>query len=146
MNEKRKLKANEVLNGTWGEVWVNGSYMANVIAFKAEATAKTTTVSMVQNLTDGQKLTGIERKGEVKFHKVNSSITKMLINELKKGKMPTITIISNLNDPDVSGNERVACYGCKFEKAIIADWEAGKMLEESYSFTYEDEAFLDTIS
>ncbi len=146
MGDKKSLKANEVINGTWGEIWYNGQYMANVTAFKAEATAKTTSVPMVQNLTEGQKLTGLERKGEVKFHKINSQITKAMIEELKAGKMPTATIISNLNDPDVNGNERVACYGCMFEKAIIADWEAGKMLEESYSFTYESEEFLDMIN
>lgn len=144
-DEKKKLQANEVINGTWGEVWWNGHYMANVTAFKAEATAKTTSVPMVQNLTEGQKLTGLERKGEIKFHKINSFIVRQMVEELKAGRMPTVTIISNLNDPDVVGNERVACYGCKLEKAIIADWEAGKMLEESYSFTYEDEEFLDII-
>ena len=54
-------------------------------------------------------------------------------------------IITNIADPDSNGSERVALRGCKFDKLILADWEAGKNGEESYSFTFEDWEYLDMI-
>lgn len=141
---KKGFKAEHVFNGSWGEAWLDGEYLAQVTALKAEVTIKTTAISMVQNLRDGQKVTGMEQKGEIKLHKINSYIMKKMSKSFKQGKMMTCTIISNINDPDAVGAERVALYGCLFDKIILADWEAGKMGEESYSFTFSDWELIQT--
>ena len=83
--------------------------------------------------------------GEVKFHKVSSAISSRISDSLKGGRTPAFKIISKLDDPDALGAERIVCYGCKFDKAILADWEVGKNGEESYSFSFEDWDFLDEI-
>lgn len=142
---KREYSPEQVINGTWGESWLDGDYLANVTALKAEINIKTTQIARVQSLVDGEKLTGLEYKGELKFHKVNSYVLKKYVKALREGRMPKCDIISNLKDPDALGAERVALYGCTFDKAILADWEAGKNLEESYSFTFQDYELLDTI-
>lgn len=136
--EKKDFNSEGVMNGTWGEVWFDNEYLAQVISFKAEITHKTTSVTRVQKLMDGQKLTGLEAKGELKMHHINSFVMKKLSDSVKKGKMPKFTIIANLNDPDVNGTERVTLYRCQLEKTVLMDWEAGKNCEESYSFTFED--------
>ena len=76
--------------------------------------------------------------------KVSSYVTKKMSEKLKKGKSPSFTIISKIDDPDAIGAERVALYGCKFDKMILTDWERKKIGEESYSFTFEDWDLLDT--
>lgn len=134
-----------VISGTWGEVWLDDHYMAETTAFKLEISAKYTSIARCRKLMDGQKLTGIEAKGEVKFHKVSSFTAKRISDALKRGKSPKFKIISKLDDPDALGMERVVAYGCKFDKTILADWEAGKVVEEAYSFTCEDWDFIDTI-
>ncbi len=140
----KEFRAEQVINGTFGEMWIDGEYLANVTALKAEVTLKKTPISMVQRLMEGQKMTGLEMKGEIKLHKINSFIKKM--NEcFRRGKMMTCTIISNVKDPDALGGERIALYNCLFDKMTLADWEAGKMGEESYSFTFEDWEILDKI-
>ena len=63
----------------------------------------------------------------------------------QRGKMMTCTIVSHVKDPDALGAERVALYGCLFDKISLIDWEAGKMGEESYSFTFSDWELLKTI-
>ncbi len=141
----KAFKAEQVINGSWGEVWIDNDYLAQVIALKAEVNQKKTAITMVQKLQEGQKMTGLEMKGEIKLHKINSYLMKKLSESFKKGKMMTCKIISNLNDPDAQGQERVVLYGCLFDKLILADWEAGKMGEESYSFTFEDWEVLDSI-
>lgn len=141
----KEFKAEQVINGTWGEAWIDGDYFAQVTALKAEVTLKKTAIQMVQKLQEGQKMTGLEMKGEIKLHKINSAIMKKMSERFKKGKMMNCTIISNLEDPDALGAERVALYNCLFDKLVLADWEAGKMGEESYGFTFEDWELLQTI-
>lgn len=136
--------AKQVFNGAYGECWFDGQYMAEVTACKGEINIKYEAVSRVRNLIDGQKMVGMEGKGEVKLHKVSSFIMKKVSDSLKAGKTPSFTIISKIDDPDAVGGERVVYYNCKLDKAILSDWERGKKLEESYSFTFEDWELLDT--
>lgn len=138
--------SDQVINGTWGELWLDDTYMAEVISFKLEINATYTNITRTRNLVDGQKLTGIEPKGEVKLHKVSSFVSKKISDSLKAGKSPSFKIVAKLADPDALGAERVVARGCKFDKAILADWEAGKNGEESYSFTCEDWDFIDAIT
>ena len=63
--------------------------------------------------------------------------------KLKSGKAPSFTIITKIDDPDAIGVERIALYGCKFDKMTLADWERKKNAEESYNFTFEDWELLD---
>lgn len=137
--------ADQVINGTFGEVWLDDTMMAEVTSFKLEINANYTAINRTGHLIAGQKLTGIEPKGEVKMHKVSSFVSKRISDALKKGKVPSFKIVAKLADPDALGAERVVAYGCKFDKAILADWEAGKPGEESYSFTAEDWDYIDTI-
>ena len=130
----KDFTANQVINGTWGQIWYDGEYMAELMSFKAEVGYKKTAVSQVQKMTEGQKITGLEPKGEFKLHHVNDSEQAAV----KAGKTPTHTIISNVDDPDAVGAERVAYYNCVLDKMILADFEAGKLGERSYAFTYDD--------
>lgn len=141
----KEFKAEQVINGTWGEAWLDGDYLAQVTGLKAEVPLKKTAVGMVQRLQEGQKMTGLELKGEIKLHKINSTIMKKMSENFKRGKMMTCKIISNLKDPDALGGERVVLYDCLFDKLILADWEQGKMGEESYSFTFSDWDILQSI-
>lgn len=142
---EKEFKAEQVINGSWGEAWLDSDYLAQVTALKAEVTPKKTAIAMVQRLNEGQKMTGLELKGEIKLHKINSAIMRKMSEYFKRGKMMTCTIVSNVNDPDALGAERVALYNCLFDKLILADWEAGKMGEESYSFTFDNWEILEAI-
>ncbi len=135
--------SNQVFNGTFGELWMDGEYMAETDSCKAEVTVKYEAVSRCRNLVDGQKMSGMECKGEVKFKKVSSTITKKMSEKLKAGKVPSFTLITKIEDPNAIGAERVALYQCKFDKVILADWERGKLGEESYGFSFEDWELLD---
>lgn len=138
-------RSENVINGTWGELWFDGDYMAEVLSCKGELNIKYTAITRTRHLIDGQKMTGIEGKGEFKLQKVSSTVMSKVSDALKQGRTPSFTIISKVADPDALGAERVAFYSCKIDKAILMDWEAGKNGEESYSFTFEDWEILDKI-
>lgn len=134
-----------VMNGTFGEVWFDGEYMAEVKKCRLEVAIEYTEIGRVRNLTPGQKMTALKPEGEVTFNKVSSTVTKKVAAKLKKGQAPKFTIISNLDDPAALGAERVAAYGCAFEKMTLADWENGSLTEENYSFKFENYELLDTV-
>ena len=135
-----------VISGTQGEVWIDGFYMAEVTGCEAKMTLKKQEVNQVKVMGGGQKVIGVEGKGTVKFNKVSSHMLVKLAESIKAGKTATATIISKLDDPDAYGVERVALNNCVFDEVTLVDWEAGKLGEESYSFTFSDFELLDTIA
>lgn len=133
----------QAMLGTFGEVWLDDDYMAEAKKLRAEVTINYDDVKMARKLMTGKKMTGLEGTGEIQLVKVSSAMAKKISDKIKAGKTPSFKIISKLKDPDAIGAERVVLYGCKFEKATLADWEHGNIGSESYSFTFEDWDLLD---
>ncbi len=141
----KEFEANQVINGSFGDAWVDDEYLGEVTSGKAEVEITYTDISRARHLINGKKMTKAEGKGSIKLHHVRSNIAKKLSDAIKSGKTLSVKVIMRLEDPDALGAERVVLYGCKFSKAILMDWEAGKETEESYDFTFEDWDFLDLI-
>lgn len=141
----KEFRPEQVISGTWGQIWYDGEYMAELVSCKAEVSYKKTAVAQVQKMVDGQKIIGLEPKGEFKIHHVNSTVMKKENEAIKKGKTPVHTIISNVDDPDAIGAERVAYSGCILDKLVLADFEQGKLGERSYAFTFDDWDVMESI-
>ena len=140
----RKMDSSQVMLGTWGELWIDDEYMAEVTKARAEVKISYDDIKRVRNLMTGKKMTGLEGEGEVEMHKVSSFMLVKINQYLKEGKTPKFTMIIKLDDPDAIGGERVALYDVKFEKMTLADWENAANGKESFSFTFEDWDVLDT--
>lgn len=139
------FRPEQVINGTYGELWFDGEYLAQVTACKAEVNFKKTAIPQCGTLIEGQKITGLEPKGEFKIHHINNFVMNKVSATVKAGRTPTHTIITSVSDPDAIGSERVSFTGCVLDKMILADWEAGKTGEESYGFTFADWEPMQTI-
>ena len=142
----QQFDSGRVINGTWGEVWVDDMYLAEVEEAKAEIDLTYADVPTVRKMSVGKKLVKTEGKGSLKMHHVRSNIAKRVADSAKAGKAPSFKIIYKVDDPDAYGAERVALYNCKFDKAILMDFAVAKTSEESYGFTFEDHEFLDHIT
>lgn len=140
-----KYAPEKTINGTFGELWIDDYYLAEVTGLEAKATLEKSEVNQTCTLAKGYKITGIDCKGTIKLNKVTSYFQILLSDAIKKGKTPTCTIISKLKDPDSSGAERVKLMGCTFDEITLANWEAKKLGEESIPFSFTDWEFLDTI-
>lgn len=138
-------KPEQVINGTWGEVWLDSDYISEVTGLEAKVTPKTESISQVRQLVDGTKITGLECKGTLKMNKISSRFIKLLSANMKKGIQTEFTIISKLDDPSSLGSERVKLIGCVFTELTLADWELKKNLEDSMAFTFRDWEPLDLI-
>lgn len=141
----KTFKPEDVINGTWGEVWVDTDYMAQVTALQAKFKLTKTDVQQTRTLSKGQKITGVEGTGTMKLNHTSSYFVSKTLADIKQGKSTLVTITSNLDDPAVEGNERVKLTGVTLDEVTLADWEAGKLGEESIPFTFQDAELIDAI-
>ena len=135
-----------VINGTFGEVWCNSTYLAEATALQAKVSLEKSEVNQTGTLAKGYKITGIDGKGTLKMNKVSSYFISLISANLKQGKTTSVTIISNLADPDAFGTERIQLNNCTFDELTLVDWEAKKLTEESVAFTFSDWEVLDSIN
>ncbi len=139
------VRPEKVFNGTFGELWIDDYYLAEVTGLEAKITLKKSEVNQTGTLFTGYKVTGIEGKGTVKLNKVSSYFITKMNENMKAGKATVCTIMSKLADPEAGGTERVKFTGCTFDELILASWEAGKLGEESYPFTFTGWEVLDSV-
>jgi hypothetical protein len=137
------MEAKRVMYGSQGEAWIDGDYMAEVESVKASVSYTKVEVKMVKHLGKDFKIVGWEGKGTVKLHKVDSYFIKKYADAIRNGQQMPVTIISKVSDPDAVGEERVALKNVLFDGIDLANWEVGKIGEESLNFTFSDFEILD---
>lgn len=141
-----KYSPEKTLNGTFGSLWIDDYYMAEVTGLEAKITLEKTEVNQTGSLEKGYKITGIDCKGTIKLNKVTSYFIQKMSDNLKSGKATICTIISLVADPDSDGQERIKLTGCTFDELTLANWEAKKLGEESIPFSFTGWEVLDTIA
>lgn len=141
----KKYAAKNVINGTFGEMWINSEYIAEVTGLQAKVAYNKSDVNQIGQLMTGSKVTSAKGTGTIKLNKVTSRFLELCKDDINTGIIPEFTIISNLRDPDALGAERVRLTGCTFDELTLADWEANKFGEENVPFTFTGFNYLDTI-
>lgn len=137
--------AKRAINGTYGEVWLEGELVREATGLKADIGLKFVDVPMCGDLAEHKKVSGTSGNGSITMTKVNSRMAIKLSDMLKKGKTPTFTIISKLADPDAYGAERVVLKNCQFSTLTLADWTSGQVGSITQNFTFTDWDYLDII-
>ncbi|WP_293823934.1 phage tail tube protein [Phascolarctobacterium succinatutens] len=138
------FNASQVMSGTQGEIWIDGKYMAEVTAFKAEIKLIKEEVNQVKKMFKQYKVTGCEGTGNVKMNHVSSYFMNLLAENIKKARQTAVTIVVKLDDPDAVGAERISITDATFDKLTLMDWEAKKLTSDDYDFTFTEFDILDT--
>lgn len=142
-----KLRGNEQINGTWGQVWWDGELVFELDSFEAKVSANRETVTI--GMSEDSKLVGLKGEGSMKVKKVFSRGKKKLLDAWKNGEDPRSTIVTKLKDPDTIGkqSERVSIGNVWFDELTLTQFEKAKKLEDEYKFgfTPNDADYLDTI-
>ena len=136
----------EVINGTWGEVWISDSKIAEIKSFQAKDEYEKEEVKMAGKMHTSHKIMAVSGKGSCSVHKVNSYQAGRIGSQVRNGKTPHFTIIAKLADPDSRGAERIAFEGVVFDDLTLMDWEVGTLGSVEMPFTYETYKFLDKIN
>lgn len=142
---QKGYRPEQVISGTYGEVWIDGDYCAEAIGLKANIKLDKEEIKRCRTLAKGYKTTGITCTGSVKLNKIDSILAKKISDNLKLGKATVMTLISKLSDPDALGAERIVIRDATFDEINLMDWEAHKILEEDLQFTFSDWDWLDAI-
>jgi hypothetical protein len=137
--------AKRVINGLWGSLYLDNEEIAEVISFQAKEEYQKEDVPQAGKMVKGKKIVGIDSKGSVSLHKVNSRLAKKINTLVRSGKTPSFTFTSMLKDPDAYGYERVAVKGVVFDDLTHADWEVGVLGKIEAPFTYQDLTYIDAI-
>jgi len=142
-----KIRGNNQINGTWGQVWLDGELVFELESFEAKVTANRETVTI--GMSEDSKLVGLKGEGTMKVKKVFDRGKKKLLDAWKKGEDPRSTIVTKLKDPDTVGkqSERVSLDNVWFDELTLTQFEIGKKGEDEYKFgfTPDDADYLDTI-
>lgn len=141
----RAFTPERVINGTFGEVWLDGTYLPQATGLEAKFSLDKEEVHQCRKISKGYKVTGSDGKGTLKMNKTDSTLINIVGEDLQSGRMTEHTIISKLDDPDAWGAERIQFEGVKFDELTLADWELKKLGTESIPFTFESYTILDLI-
>lgn len=132
-----ELDASRVCSGTYGKIFVDGEWQTQV----SETTADVE-IDMKELLTCGSEWTGHKAgakkgTGSLKEFKVTS---KMIENGFKK-----FEIISELDDPEAYGYERIRLKNCRVTKISLINFKPGEVIENEYPFVFDGYELLDKI-
>lgn len=134
-----------VINGTFGEVWLDGDKVAEAYGLTAEVEIDKEDVPICGKMGTDTKMMGYKGTGTIKVYKVNSRLIIKLSEQLKQGINPRFQILSALKDPAAFGAERILIKDAAFDKLTLANWEAKQKGEVESPFTFTDWEPIDVI-
>ena len=88
------LKAKNVINGTYGTVWLEGEEVFEIKSFQAKDEYQKEEILGVGKMHKSYKITSVDGKGSLSVHKVNSRQIKNIGKQVREGKTPTFTVIA----------------------------------------------------
>lgn len=136
--------AKRILNGVWGEIWVDGEKIAECTACRGVVAKNKQTVNLCGQFMDDTKATSGTGTGSLTLYKVDSGFIQRQ-RGIQDGEDARYTVISKLKDPDSYGAERVAFYNVSFDDLTLADWQAATIGTVTAAFTFSRYELLDTI-
>lgn len=141
-----ELDSTRVINGKFGEIWMDGEWLSNFHTLEAIAELQYEKVKRSGNRADGNKVIGIEYSGTITGYKVTSELARKVaqVFDNRQGAF-VCEIIAKLADPEAYGHERVRLKGVQFTRVNLANFEHGTFVEEEWPFVFDGVEWLDPI-
>ena len=128
--------AKRVINGTFGEVWLDGEKVAECTACQLRVGKNKQTINLCGQFMDDSKATNGSGSGSLTLYKVDSGLIEKQV-DLQDGV--------DRRYPDGWGAERVAVYNVSFDDLTLADWKAATVGTVTAAFTFSRFELLDQI-
>ena len=129
------LSANRVLSGSFAEVWVDGSRIA-------EASAIQLTVKMLRSdvqigMDVDSKITGWRGEGQLRLRQVFSRFFD-IVEGAGQGRDIRVTITTALKDPDAAdgAEERYSVDNVAFTELPFMNYKMGEVNQQKLPFTF----------
>lgn len=130
------IPAKRQINGTFGEVYINGIHFGDIEKCNAEIDIEREAVNMAGSLGEDSKITGTKGSGSLTFKKVYSREIALIFPMIKSGKDIRAVIVTNLKDPDSYGSEKIQISDVWFNNLTIIDFELKKLLTRELKFGF----------
>lgn len=142
---QRDVQDRQIINGTFGELWVNNEYLATVKSFEAKVNLTYADVNRPRDLWDGKKLLKLDGQGSFVIQKYSSLAIRLMHEKLEKGEIPNIKLMGKLDDPASMGAERVVLKNVTFNNFTLMSFEHAKENEENFDFNFRHYELYDFI-
>ncbi len=110
----QRLDQNKILKGTNGYLWINDKFMAHIKKVEIKVTGTFEDVSVCSSYATYPVYTGWSGEGTLTFQKINSEFLTLMAKAFKEDIMPSIKIVSKLEDRPTKKAERIAIYNVVF--------------------------------
>ena len=142
---KQNTTAKRVVNGSKGKMYLDGEYVAMVTSLSAKVAWNKETVYIDGTIMEDQKTISGKGTGSVEMEKVSSFMQQKIGEAVRSGRDVRFTILSDLNDEDAYGAERVEIRNVSFDEVDLVNWTKGKKVTGTYPFTFSDWTIIDEI-
>ena len=129
------LSANRVLSGSFAEVWVDGSRIAEASAIQLTVQLIRTDVQIGMDVDS--KITGWRGEGQLRLRQVFSRFFEVVENAAQ-GRDVRVTITTALKDPDsMNGEEeRYSVDNVALDSLPLVNYATGKVNEQVIPFRF----------
>lgn len=145
MADRAMPRAGQVISGTHGYLWINGSIVYEVLSFEARIETDREDITFAGQMTKDSKLMAVSGTWTATVRKMYSR-SKEIAENLMKGIDTRATLIGKLADPDNGGTERIQFSNCWFDGATLMAFESGSVCEDELSGGFTSMKYLDTIA
>lgn len=142
----RKITAPNIISGTHGKIWWDGSVIYEISSFEASLDTDREDVTFAGDMIKDSKLMAVSGTFTIKLRKVFSR-GREYAEAFMAGEDPRSTIISQLKDPDAYGGgyEKIQLKNCWFESVPLTGGENGKVVEEEYKGGFSGLKYIESI-
>lgn len=139
------LSAQTVFRGTDAEVYMEGKWQTNVTSVDATAEITTTEVNLLGHIWTQQRNVAMKGSGTMKGVFVTTALIEKIGAIQNGAEYRTEIIIKNVN-PDTGKTYRVRLKNVIFGSVPLANFSAGAISEQDFSFTFSGYELLDKVS
>lgn len=131
------LDASRVINGTYGQVFIDGNWQTNFNHMEASVAVQKKELNLAGDPWVRHKKGAMKGTGTISGFKVTSDM-------IHRG-FAKFTLVSKLMDPEAYGFERITLNNVMLDKLQLVNWTAGEEVKEEVSFTFEGYTLNDAI-
>lgn len=143
------LKAGDTISGQEGTAYITidgrNEPMFEVKTIEATVELQKTEVKTLGKRQTQHKVNGAIGSGSMTIHKVTSRYADIVVNYLKRGTLPEITLKVTNSDPSSSiGRQTTLLNNVIIDSAVIAKLDVdAETLDEDVDFTFDDAEILE---
>ncbi len=136
---------NRVLHSNQGNMWFNGKRLSTLQSVEAKVTGDFEEVNNCGDPATYRIYNGYSGEGSFTVLKIDSDVLKLMADAFQTGEMPTMTIITALEQKGTNKVERVAYSDVTIDEMYLAKFEKKSKIEEEVPFKFGHFEVLETI-